>query len=87
MNITPEQEISLIIEMLSHLDVPNEDASIVAEVTLDADLKGFSSHGLGRFPQYVKGLEVGTIKPKSDITVEKRAWPLLLLMVTMDLVT
>jgi L-2-hydroxycarboxylate dehydrogenase (NAD+) len=73
MNITPEQEISLIIEMLSHLDVPNEDASIVAEVTLDADLKGFSSHGLGRFPQYVKGLEVGTIKPKSNITVEKES--------------
>jgi L-2-hydroxycarboxylate dehydrogenase (NAD+) len=60
--ITPEQELSLIMEMLTQLDVPNEEASIVAEVTLDADLKGFSSHGLGRFPQYVKGLEVGTIK-------------------------
>jgi L-2-hydroxycarboxylate dehydrogenase (NAD+) len=69
--ITPEQELSLIIEMLTNLDVPNEEASIVAEVTLDADLKGFSSHGLGRFPQYVKGLEVGNIKPISEITVEK----------------
>ncbi|NYB51876.1 MAG: Ldh family oxidoreductase [Methanobacteriaceae archaeon] len=73
MKITPEQELSLIIEMLTQLDVPNEEASIVAEVTLDADLKGFSSHGLGRFPQYVKGLEVGTIKPKSEITVEKES--------------
>jgi L-2-hydroxycarboxylate dehydrogenase (NAD+) len=71
MNITPEQELSLIMEMLTKLDVSNEEASIVAEVTLDADLKGFSSHGLGRFPQYVKGLEVGTIKPKSEITFEK----------------
>ena len=71
MQITPEQELSLIIEMLTQLDVPNEEASIVAEVTLDADLKGFSSHGLGRFPQYVKGLEVGNIKPKSEIVVEK----------------
>ena len=73
MKITPEQELSLIIEMLTHLDVPNEEASIVAEVTLDADLKGFSSHGLGRFPQYVKGLEVGNIKPKCEITVEKES--------------
>jgi L-2-hydroxycarboxylate dehydrogenase (NAD+) len=69
--ITPEQELSLIIEMLTNLDVPNEEASIVAEVTLDADLKGFSSHGLGRFAQYVKGLEIGNIKPKSEIVVEK----------------
>jgi L-2-hydroxycarboxylate dehydrogenase (NAD+) len=73
MKITPEQELSLIIEMLTQLDVPNEEASIVAEVTLDADLKGFSSHGLGRFPQYVKGLEVGTIKPRTEITMEKNS--------------
>lgn len=71
--ITPEQELSLIIEILTQLDVPDEKASIVAEVTLDADLKGFSSHGLGRFPQYVKGLEVGNINPKSEITVEKES--------------
>ena len=71
MEITPEQELSLIIEMLTRLDVPNEEASIVAEVTLDADLKGFSSHGLGRFPQYVKGLAVGTIKPVTEISIER----------------
>ncbi len=47
MKITAEQELSLIMEMLTQLNVPGEDASIVAEVTLDADLKGFSSHGLG----------------------------------------
>jgi len=73
MKITAEQELSLIMEMLTHMDVPNEDASIVAEVTLDADLKGFSSHGLGRFPQYVTGLRMGTIKPKSEITLEKES--------------
>jgi len=71
MNITPEQELSLIIEMLTRLNVPNEEASIVAEVTLDADLKGFSSHGLGRFPQYVKGLELGTIHPVTEISIER----------------
>lgn len=73
MNITPEQELSLIIEILTQLDVPAEEASIVAEVTLDADLKGFTSHGIGRFPQYIKGLEVGTIKPQTEITVEKES--------------
>ncbi len=73
MKITPEQELSLIIDILTHLDVPSEEASIIAEVTLDADLKGFTSHGIGRFPQYIKGLEVGTIKPQTEITVEKES--------------
>lgn len=73
MKITPEQELSLIIDILTHLDVPSEEASIIAEVTLDADLKGFSSHGIGRFPQYIKGLEVGTIKPQTVIEVEKES--------------
>jgi L-2-hydroxycarboxylate dehydrogenase (NAD+) len=63
----------LIIDILTHLDVPSEEASIIAEVTLDADLKGFTSHGIGRFPQYIKGLEVGTIKPQTEVTVEKES--------------
>ncbi|EKQ52615.1 MAG: malate/lactate dehydrogenase [Methanobacterium sp. Maddingley MBC34] len=73
MKITPEQELSFIIDILTHLDVPAEQASIIAEVTLDADLKGFTSHGIGRFPQYIKGMEVGTIKAQTEITVEKES--------------
>lgn len=73
MKITQEQELSLIMDILTSLGVPAEEASIVAEVTLDADLKGFSSHGLGRFPQYVKGLKVGTIKTKTEINLEKES--------------
>jgi L-2-hydroxycarboxylate dehydrogenase (NAD+) len=73
MKITPEQELSFIIDILTHLDVPAEEASIIAEVTLDADLKGFTSHGIGRFPQYIKGMEVGTIKAQTEVTVEKES--------------
>ncbi len=71
MNITIEQERSIIMEILTRLDIPEEDAYIVADVTMDADLKGFTSHGIGRFPQYVKGLKVGTIDPEAEITVEE----------------
>ena len=73
MNITPEQELSLIIDILTEFDVPTDQASIIAEVTLDGDLKGFSSHGIGRFPQYIKGLESGNIKPHTEIDVEKES--------------
>jgi len=70
MNITSEQEKTIIIEILTRMNVPKEDSEIVACVTLDADLKGFSSHGLGRFPQYVKGLKFGTIKTDAEIEIE-----------------
>jgi L-2-hydroxycarboxylate dehydrogenase (NAD+) len=70
MRITDEHERSIIIEILTRLEVPLEDAEIVADATVDADLKGFSSHGIGRFPQYVKGLKVGTIDPKAEISME-----------------
>lgn len=69
MKITALQERSIVIEILSRMGVSIEDAEIVAEVTLDADMKGFTSHGLGRFPQYVKGLKFGTIKTQADIEI------------------
>lgn len=71
MNITAEQVRAIIMEILTRMNVKKEHAEIVADVTLDANLKGFSSHGLGRFPQYVKGLKVGTIKTDADIEIEK----------------
>ena len=71
MNITVEQERSIIIGILTGLGVSEDDAYIVADVTIDADLKGFTSHGIGRFPQYVRGLKVGTIDPNAEIVIEE----------------
>ncbi len=70
MNITAEQERSIITGILKCMNVSDEDASIVADVTVDADLKGFSSHGIGRFPQYIKGLKAGTISPNAELSIE-----------------
>ncbi|MCK9151492.1 L-sulfolactate dehydrogenase [Methanobacterium alcaliphilum] len=70
MKITAEQEKAIITKILTELDVDPEHAEIVAEVTLDADLKGFSSHGIGRFPQYIRGIKAGTINPRGDIEIE-----------------
>lgn len=70
MKLTIQQERSIITEILTRMNVTMEDAEIVADVTLDADLKGFTSHGLGRFPQYIKSLKFGTIKTDTDIEIE-----------------
>lgn len=71
MRISPEEEVKIIKEILTAMNVPEESSDIVADVTLDADLKGFSSHGIGRFPQYVEGLRHGTIRADGDITIER----------------
>lgn len=70
MNITAEQERSIITGILKCMNVSDEDAAIVADVTVDADLKGFSSHGIGRFPQYIKGLKAGTIDSEAELSIE-----------------
>lgn len=41
MKITLQEERSIIIEILTRMGVTLEDAEIVADVTLDADLKVF----------------------------------------------
>ena len=52
MRIMKDKEMALVKEILAKLGVSEEDQKFVAEATIDADLKGFTSHGLGRFPQY-----------------------------------
>ena len=51
MKIMKDKEIALVKEILRKLGASEEDCELVAEATIDADLKGFTSHGLGRFPQ------------------------------------
>lgn len=71
MKITKDNEYNLVKEILKKLGASEEDCELVAEATLDADLKGFTSHGLGRFPQYLNSIEHGTINLDENITIEK----------------
>lgn len=66
-----DKEIALVKEILKKLGASEEDSEFVAEATIDADLKGFTSHGLGRFPQYLISIEAGTINLYDDIVIEK----------------
>ncbi|MCC7554277.1 MAG: Ldh family oxidoreductase [Methanobacteriaceae archaeon] len=71
MKISSENEFMLVKEILKSLGVGEEDCEIVAKATLDADLKGFTSHGLGRFKQYIDSIKAGNIALDEDITIEK----------------
>ena len=71
MRIMKDNEMALVKEILGKLGANEEDCELVAEATVDADLKGFTSHGLGRFPQYLISIDAGTINLNDNITIEK----------------
>jgi L-2-hydroxycarboxylate dehydrogenase (NAD+) len=53
-------------EALEKLGVSKEDASIVADVLVEADLRGIDSHGVARMSRYVSGIQHGMMKPKAN---------------------
>ncbi|MCL2114640.1 MAG: L-sulfolactate dehydrogenase [Methanobrevibacter sp.] len=71
MKIMANKEKALITEILMKLGLKKENSEIVAEATLDADLKGFTSHGIGRFPQYINAIKRGNINIEEKIDIER----------------
>ncbi len=51
------------------LGVPKEDANIVADALVTADLFGISSHGVQRVKRYVGGIKVGNVNVKANVKV------------------
>jgi LDH2 family malate/lactate/ureidoglycolate dehydrogenase len=56
-------------EVFAKAGVPKDDAFLVADALIDADLRGVSTHGLVRFPVYVTRLRKGLVNAKPNITV------------------
>ena len=53
------------------LGMPPEDAEIVADVLVWANLRGIDSHGVLRIPSYVEMADKGEVNPRPDIEVLK----------------
>ena len=57
------------VRVFQQLDVPIEDAEIVADNLVTADLRGISSHGVARLRRYVKGLQNGVMLARPEVKV------------------
>lgn len=59
--------------IFSGLGLAEGDAAVVADLLLEADLMGISTHGVSNYIQmlYAPGLRKGTTRPASDMTVER----------------
>lgn len=56
-------------EVLKKLDLPANEAGLVADCIVEADLRGVHSHGMIRLPVYVRRLQSGVFNPHPDIRV------------------
>lgn len=71
MKISAENGEKLIKDLLVKTGASEKDAEVIAEITISGDLKGFSSHGIGRFSQYIIGIKEGNIKLTGEPEIEK----------------
>ena len=53
--------------VLQRLGVPADEAALVSDVLVEADLRGVESHGVLRLPMYVERIAAGGTNPKPDI--------------------
>ena len=69
--VTADSLTRFIRRCLVAVDLPEQDAQIVAELMTEADLNGSDGHGVFRLPQYIKRVKTSGINIKPNIRVVK----------------
>src|SRR5262245_28437712 len=62
---------AFIIDALTTVGLPQDDAAIVAGLMVETDLAGADAHGVFRLPHYVRRLRAGGTNARPDIRVTK----------------
>ena len=70
-NVQADTLVKICSEILQKHDVPFEEAQVVANSLVDADLRGVSSHGVIRLPIYLSRLANGVIPGSVDVEIIK----------------
>jgi LDH2 family malate/lactate/ureidoglycolate dehydrogenase len=61
------------VAVLEKVDVPPDQAVVIIDNLVEADLRGVDSHGVVRLPIYVKRLAVKAINPRPDVKIVREA--------------
>ena len=68
----PREELFRVVkDVFVKLNVPEQDAEIVAENLVMADMRGVESHGVQRLKRYVNGIKAGGVKVNPKVRVVK----------------
>ncbi|MFC1766827.1 Ldh family oxidoreductase, partial [Planctomycetota bacterium] len=72
--IVPAAELKRFVkEVFAQAKVPDEQAAMVADCLVSANLSGVDSHGVVRLAHYIRRLENGSIKSRPEVTFEQTA--------------
>ena len=69
--LSAEQLQTLTASIFNSLGAPRDDAELVSQLLVEANLSGFDSHGVIRLPIYARGIKQGAVKPGAEITLVK----------------
>ncbi|NLX97210.1 MAG: Ldh family oxidoreductase [Rhodopirellula sp.] len=73
MNRYPIDDLTaLVIDLAAAAGVRRDDAAILADALVDADVYGASTHGVSRLNIYLRRIQKGLIDPKAELLVESR---------------
>lgn len=68
--LTPATDLQACVQAIFEASgLPREDAALVAETLVEADLRNVRSHGVMRVPTYLRGLASGAIAARPDVQV------------------
>jgi len=62
----------LVSRIAAAVGVPRDDAELLADALIEADVSGTSTHGVSRLAVYIKRIEKGLIDPKAALRVERQ---------------
>ncbi|MDI3533983.1 MAG: hypothetical protein PWQ82_348 [Thermosediminibacterales bacterium] len=60
-------------ELFKSEGIPSEEAEIIADNLVQANLRGVDSHGVSRMPIYMKRLKLGLVNPVCKTKIEKKS--------------
>ena len=69
MFVNPAEWHEICAKMFTTVGVPEEDAGLVADTALTADIRGVASHGSVRLPVYRERIQRGLINPTPSIRI------------------
>ena len=72
-NFTEQQLNQIAADIFEAAGVPRDEAEIISELLVDANLAGHDSHGVLRIPQYIGLMESGQIQPGAPMEIERES--------------
>ncbi|KAF1950085.1 malate/L-lactate dehydrogenase-like protein [Byssothecium circinans] len=69
LNVNAADAITFVENVLTSNGVPKNNATIVAQCLVEADLRGVDTHGINRIPSYIARIREGVLDPKASPTV------------------